>query len=49
MFGDQLLVSPKRGDPSVPVLEKALEHSLNQIETNHASSEQSDATGGQLV
>jgi hypothetical protein len=32
MFGDKLLISPKRGDPSEPVLERAIEHTFKMYE-----------------
>ena len=34
MFGDKILVSPKRGDPSEPVLQKTIEHSITMIKSN---------------
>jgi len=33
MFGDKILVSPKRGDPAEPVIQKTIEHSINLIKT----------------
>jgi hypothetical protein len=32
MFGDKLLISPKRGDPSEPVLERAIEYTFKMYE-----------------
>lgn len=50
MFGDKLLISPKRGDPSEPVLEKTIEHTLKMYEAGQKATTNSDVmSGGQLV
>lgn len=48
MFGDKLMVSPKRGDPSEPVIQKTIEQSINMIESAQVQEVSSDV-GGQLV
>ena len=50
MFGDKLLISPKRGDPSEPVLERAIEHTFKMYEAGKQTSTNADVlSGGQLV
>lgn len=34
MFGDKILVSPKRGDPSEPVLQKTIENSVRMLKSS---------------
>lgn len=34
MFGDKILVSPKRGDPAEPVLQKTIENSIRLLKAD---------------
>ena len=50
MFGDKLLISPKRGDPSEPVLERTIEYTFKLYEAGKKTTTNADVmSGGQLV
>jgi len=42
MFGDKILVSPKRGDPAEPVLQKTIENSVRLLISGEQPIQNSD-------
>lgn len=51
MFGDKILVSPKRGDPAEPALQKTIENSVRLLISGEQPIQNSDKKSefGQLV